>query len=285
MGTVAAAVPTAGAAGAKAPDRPRRLLVVSDSTLAGVPVNGALDDLRAALPGWEVTYDARAYRNTAQGVDIVAGHDPADFDAVVVGLGNNDAWSPDYFAAQMARMIEVLAPVPNVYWLTVREAPRFQQPFARVNAVIRARAAAAPRVEVVDWNRYGAEHPEAFYDDGLHLTPAGGTEMAQFLASVVKRRSPYLEVESPPSGPAPEAAPGAAAPASERSGGAAPAATPAAGPDPAAAHRAAGGRATGRVGAVPGPSKVLVAATIGGILLVAAAGIVLSRSRSRATRP
>ncbi len=266
----AAAHPRAGTA----PPPPKKLLVISDSTLAGVPANGTLDDLHTALPGWEVTFDARAYRNTGQGVDVAAAHRPGDFDAVVVGLGANDALSVANFSAQMARMLDVLAPVPRSYWLTLRESPRFQRQFAAVNSVIRLRAAATPNVEVADWNRFGVEHPEAFYDDGLHLTPAGGAEMSGFLASLVKRESPYLEPE--PGGRAAALAVPAEAGTAADGVGAGPGAAAAAGPARARVPVAggAGGAAAGQV-----------AATIGAIVVAGATGIALSRRRSRGGDP
>lgn len=244
----------------------KRLLVVSDSTLAGIPANGALDDLRSALPGWEVTLDAHAYRNTAQGVDVVAARDPSRFDVVVVGLGANDAWSTDNFSAQMGRMVSLLTAVPRVYWLTLRESPRFQRAFAPVNSVIRLRAAAAPNVEVADWNRFGAEHPEAFYGDGLHLTPAGGADAARFIASLVERTNPYLEAE--PAEPR-EEAPAAAGP----------------GPSPGAAVTTPAAARPARPPSGPDrrpdadPSPWAVALTIGAIVLAGAGGIVGSRLR------
>lgn len=254
------------------PNSPKRLLVVSDSTLAGIPTNGALDDLRSALPGWEVTLDARAYRNTAQGVDVAATRDPARFGVVVVvGLGANDAWSADNFSAQMDRMVTLLTAVPRVYWLTLRESPRFQGAFAPVNSVIRLRAAAAPHVEVADWNRFGAEHPEAFYGDGLHLTPAGGADAARFIASLVERTNPYLEAE--PAEPR-EAAPAEAA-AEPPPVRASPVRARAAAPVPAAS----GTRR--RSGADPSPWGISV--TIAAIILTGAGAIAVSRTRGPAS--
>jgi len=264
---------TAAAAGA-----PRRLLVLSDSTLAGIPANGTLDDLHAALPGWEVTFDARAYRNTAQAVDIATGHDPSTFDAVVVGLGANDAWSPTNFSAQMARLLEVLSPVPDVYWLTLRESPRFQASFAPVNSVIRLRASATPGVELADWNRFGAEHPEAFYDDGLHLSPAGAAEAARFVATLVGRENPYLDPEAPPPDASP---PGAAVAGNGRSRP-----TPLDGgdgvpPAPRPGERGvAGSAATASAPARTARATWPVIATIGAITVAGAAAIALSRRLS-----
>ncbi|MCL4292217.1 MAG: hypothetical protein KJ056_04210 [Acidimicrobiia bacterium] len=248
------------------PKAPKRLRVGSGSTLAGIPTNGALDDLRAALPDWEVTLDAHAYRNTAQGVDVAAARDPSRFDVVVVGLGANDAWSTDNFSAQMDRMLTLLTAVPRVYWLTLRESPRFQRAFAPVNSVIRLRAAAAPHVEVADWNRFGAEHPEAFYGDGLHLTPAGGADAARFIASLVERTNPYLEAE--PTEPREEAPTDTAS-----------------GPSPGAEITTPATARPTRPSSSPvrrpdaDPSPWAVTVTIGAIVLAGAGGIVGSRLR------
>jgi lysophospholipase L1-like esterase len=36
---------------------------------------------------------------------------------------------------------------------------------------------------LVDWHSAGGDHPEWFYDDGLHLRPDGATAYAQLVAA------------------------------------------------------------------------------------------------------
>jgi hypothetical protein len=174
-----------------------RLLVVGDSILAGVLANNALGQLQQELPGWEIVFDAQADRSTQGGDDVVRADDPASFDMVVVGLGANNGWSADVFAQQMRQLMDDLKPVPRVYWLTVRAVPRFATQYAAVNFVIRTVANEYPNLQAVDWDAFGVQHPEAFYGDGLHLSPAGSTEMVDFLASLVKGTNAYLIARSP----------------------------------------------------------------------------------------
>ena len=35
---------------------------------------------------------------------------------------------------------------------------------------------------LVDWHNIAADHPEFFYDDGIHLRPEGATAYAQLIA-------------------------------------------------------------------------------------------------------
>jgi hypothetical protein len=162
-----------------------------------VLANNSLGQLQQELPGWEIVFDAQADRSTEGGDDVVRADDPASFDMVIVGLGANNGWSADVFAQQMRQLMDDLRPVPKVYWLTVRAVPRFARQYAAVNFVIRTVANEYPNLQAVDWDAFGAQHPEAFYGDGLHLSPAGGTEMVDFLASLVKGSNAYLIARSP----------------------------------------------------------------------------------------
>lgn len=179
------------------PPHRERLLVIGDSVLAGVLANHALGQLQDALPGWEVVFDAAADRSTAGGADVVLADDPASFDMVIVGLGTNNGWSAKVFAEQARQLLEDLKPVAHVYWLTVHEVHRFQRQYAAVNFVIRGLADQYANLQAVDWNAFGAQHPEAFYGDGLHLAPVGSKEMATFLATLVNGTNAYLLPRSP----------------------------------------------------------------------------------------
>jgi lysophospholipase L1-like esterase len=38
---------------------------------------------------------------------------------------------------------------------------------------------------LVDWHSFGGEHPEFFWDDGIHLRPEGAAAYAQLIAGYV----------------------------------------------------------------------------------------------------
>jgi hypothetical protein len=184
---IATANPAAAAAPAPAAPR-QQVLVIGNSVVAGVAATGKLDDLQARLPGWDVTFDAHADRNTDIGVQLVSAAGPRRFQVVIVALGENDLLST--FPSEIKAMMGVVANVPRVYWLTVRESRRYAW-LPKINAQIRQSAPAYSNLAVADWNRYGAAHPADFWGDGLHLDPTGGADMAAFLADLVNGTSQY----------------------------------------------------------------------------------------------
>lgn len=176
----AAAAPRAAAV-ARAPERPR-LLVIGDSIILGTNGNIAAD-----LPDWDVVFDAAVSRSTAVGPDVLAAHG-TNFSVVVVALGANDGASPDVFAPRVAALLDALAPLPHVVWLTIHEARPY---YAQANAVIRDQVARHPNAIVGDWN--AAIRPGDVGADGLHLTGQGSAGMAAWVAGLVR-----LVVAPPP---------------------------------------------------------------------------------------
>ena len=168
-GSVATAVPTGRAA-----SNPRSALVIGDSVLAGTYGN-----IPADLPGWSVTMDATVDRSTDQGLAEVRKHGTS-FGVVVVQLGTNDGGTPSVYQPRLEALMNALAPVPRVIFLTIRVARPY---YAETNQIIRQVAAAHPNVSVGDWN--AAWLPTDTGDDGLHLTPSGSVHMAQFVAGLI----------------------------------------------------------------------------------------------------
>ncbi len=150
------------------------VFVLGDSVLVG-----AASSIPAHLADWLVTYDTQGNRRLAQGIDVLAERRDEIGEAVVIQLGNN--YIPgerDGFASQLDEAMGVLADVPRVVWVTVAEVNPGR---GEVNEAIRAAAARYPNVLVADWSL------EVFLDpgltwDGLHLTPAGRTRMAELVA-------------------------------------------------------------------------------------------------------
>ncbi|HET8930622.1 MAG TPA: hypothetical protein VFN21_08200 [Acidimicrobiales bacterium] len=167
-------VPPQADAAVREPGRPR-LLVIGDSIILGTHGNIAVN-----LPDWDVVFDADVSRSTAAGLDVLASHG-TDFSVVVVALGANDGGTPGVFAPRVAALLDALAPVPHVVWLTVHEARPY---YAQTNAIIRDQVARHPNAVVGDWN--AALRPGAVGADGLHLTGQGSAEMAAWVAGLVR---------------------------------------------------------------------------------------------------
>jgi lysophospholipase L1-like esterase len=255
---------TAAADVTPAPLTPQ-VLVVGDSVAAGVAATGKLADLQARLPGWQVTFDAQTDRSTSVGAQLVSAAGPRRFQVVILALGENDGTRA--FPEAMKAMMSVVAAVPRVYWLTVRESRRYPW-LPGINAMIRQTAPSYSNLAVADWNQYGAAHPADFWGDGLHLTPSGGADMAAFLADLVNDTSPYARPLTPPT------LPPTTAPASSR--------YPAVIPHAASASTARNGRGTSAAveGIGAGLAKALRVVLDGFVLLLllGAAAVALSPS-------
>ncbi len=182
-----AAVPAGASIAPGEPASPRpRLLVIGDSIILGTDGHIAAD-----LPGWDVTLDAAVSRSTAAGLDALQAHG-TDYSVVVVELGANDGGTPGVFQPRVAALLDALASVPRVVWLTIHQARPY---YAETNAIIRSEVAQHPNASVGDWN--AAIRPGDVGGDGLHLTPQGSLDMASWVAGVVRRaRAPATTTTS-----------------------------------------------------------------------------------------
>jgi hypothetical protein len=153
--------------------------VIGDSIILGTGGNIAAD-----LPDWDVTFDAAVSRSTEAGLAALQTHG-TDYQFVVIALGANDGGTPGVFQPRVASLLGALAKVPHVLWLTIHEARPY---YAQTNAIIRSEVAHHPNAAVGDWN--AAIKPGDVGEDGLHLTPQGSTDMASWVAGIVRTGTP-----------------------------------------------------------------------------------------------
>ncbi|HVL29012.1 MAG TPA: hypothetical protein VM390_12740 [Acidimicrobiales bacterium] len=151
VATVPASLPTVTA----------RVTAVGDSVLLGAKpllehqVEGIVVDADVGRQVADVLATVRSYRDQGRLGD-----------AFVIQTGNNGPINP----SQLDQLLQVLRPVPKVLVVNVK----VERPWQNANNdVIRYGVARAPNAVLVDWHALAGAHPEAFYDDGLHLTPAG----------------------------------------------------------------------------------------------------------------
>lgn len=95
-------------------------------------------------------------------------------DVAVVHIGNNGVFLPEQFDALM----QALSGVPRVYVLTVKVPRPWEGPN---NAVIVAGVARYPNTRLIDWHAASVQHPEYFWDDGIHLRPEGAAVYAELV--------------------------------------------------------------------------------------------------------
>jgi hypothetical protein len=165
-----AAAPPAEAAAAAAP---RTYTVIGDSVM-----RGALDVLKAALPGANV--DAVEGRQASVAFDIVnglAGSDHLGSD-VVLHIGTNGTIQPSALDAVLARMGK-----RRIVLLSVH-VPR---PWQDLNNRILGEAGHNhPNVHLVDWNAAASAHPEWLWPDGIHLRPDGAAAYRDLIEGALK---------------------------------------------------------------------------------------------------
>jgi peptidoglycan/LPS O-acetylase OafA/YrhL len=90
---------------------------------------------------------------------------------VVLHFGDNGGVDPNLIAQAMASLTDV----PRVLWINVK-VPRSWE--ARVNETLAAEIPKYPNARLLDWKGIATD-PSFFYEDGIHLRPAGAAFFAQ----------------------------------------------------------------------------------------------------------
>ena len=96
----------------------------------------------------------------------------------MVQLGTNGTINPDDFQ----RMMQILKNTKRVVIINAKVPRPWEE---EVNQVLGDGVKQYKNSVLVDWHRAGGDHPEWFYDDGLHLRPDGATAYAELVAAKV----------------------------------------------------------------------------------------------------
>ena len=155
------------------------VFVVGDSVILGAEA-----ELRAAFADWGFTIDAVESRSTGAGLEVLRARRAEVADIVVVALGYNDGADAAAWGSVVTQVLDELAAVPLVVWLTLREVRSY---YIDDNAVLAQLARARPNVLIADWWRTSAPIPSTeFAADGLHLRPVAAHAMATLVNDVVR---------------------------------------------------------------------------------------------------
>jgi hypothetical protein len=119
---------------------------------------------------------------------------------VIVHTGDNGTFQRSQFDAIM----QALSGVQQVIFVNVRVDRSWE---SSDNAMIAAAVAAYPNATLVDWHAATTNHPELFWDDGIHVKPAGASLYANLIAAAIKPPPP-----PPPPPPTPTPIPPTATP-------------------------------------------------------------------------
>lgn len=97
-------------------------------------------------------------------------------DTVIIALGANGSFDE----SMGQRLLDAIGTERTVYWITAYGKFLYWQ--EDVNGMIEKLAEKNENLNILDWASIASEHPEWFYDDGMHLNSEGQTGYADFIA-------------------------------------------------------------------------------------------------------
>lgn len=170
--TTTTTAPPGQVAGSQLPPGPNTLYVLGDSVILGA--QGAMP---GALPGWDVTFDAKESRRIDQGIGIVRSRGGAVGRVLVVHLCTN--WGGGDYGAAADQLLASLVGVERVVWVTCTP---WIPAVDSADEAIRALPSRHPEVVVADWAQLSGG-PGYTYADGLHLRPEGAAAISFLVSS------------------------------------------------------------------------------------------------------
>jgi peptidoglycan/LPS O-acetylase OafA/YrhL len=169
----AAAAPAPPAHAGTAPAPPLSLTAVGDSVMLGADA-----DLQAVLPGAAINaVEGRQAPDAFSTLNrlLASGHLGHD---VILQIGTNGTIDPGALNGLLAKLAGRKVILLNVH------VPRpWQNPD---NATIAAAVKTHPGVELLDWNAAASAHPAWFWNDGIHLRPAGAQAYTALILAALK---------------------------------------------------------------------------------------------------
>jgi peptidoglycan/LPS O-acetylase OafA/YrhL len=158
---------------------PPAVTAIGDSVMLG-----AANQLRAAIdamfPIAVTTVDAKESRQFSAGVDEIQMLKDQGLlgQIVIVQLGTNGTVNP----ADFDRMMTLLSDRQKVVIINAKVPRPWEE---QVNDTLAAGVKRYKNAVLLDWHGYGGQHPEFFYDDGIHLRPDGAQFYAQLIAAAL----------------------------------------------------------------------------------------------------
>ena len=100
---------------------------------------------------------------------------------VIIGVGDNGLITPDV----LRQTLSALHQVPRVIVLNNRVGRYWE---SSNNQTIASIVPHYNNVRLLDWHALSASHPSWFYDDGIHLTPAGAIAYTRLIVSAAREK-------------------------------------------------------------------------------------------------
>ncbi len=155
----------------------RMMSVIGDSVFLGA--SPAFQELQE-----HAVIDAKISRQVYQAMDVAKKLEKKGKlgDTIIISLGTNGNFNP----ATGQELIDYLGPDRTIYWINAYGKKLDIQ--KQVNETIRDLAKRNANVSVISWASEGKDHPDWFYQDGVHLNSKGQTGFARFIQKSIEKR-------------------------------------------------------------------------------------------------
>ncbi|MEI7556612.1 acyltransferase family protein [Candidatus Chlorohelix sp.] len=166
--------PTAIPQATPTPEIPLRVTAIGDSVMLG-----AAKDLGNLIPG--LTLDAEVSRQFLRANDILKSYKKEGVlgNLVIIHLGNNGGISDQQFDELMQNLVDI----KRVIFVNDKVPRRWEEPN---NDIIARGVKRYPNTQLVDWFTASTNHPELFWEDGMHLRPEGAKFYAELVISALR---------------------------------------------------------------------------------------------------
>ncbi len=169
-----AATPTPTPVPTANPNTAPTVTAVGDSVMVG-----ASTDMANEIPNLDL--DAKVGLQVSEAIQILQSRVNAGTlrQVVVVDVGNNGPMTSEEFD----QIMSLAGNDRKVIFLSVRVPRSWEGPN---NQVIAQGVSRYPNASLIDWYSETVNHPELFWDDGIHLRPAGATLYTQLIAQQIQ---------------------------------------------------------------------------------------------------
>ncbi len=163
----------------------QRVLVIHDSI--GL---GARPQIADAFPNSEVNFLGFVGFRANVAADLLRANPSVISEHVVVQLGSNHGSGP-LFARDIDRLMELLADVDHVTWLTP---PRYRPEMDAITNEIFLATRRHPNLQLAPWGAFADARPHLTWDDGIHLRTEGAEAMAEMMRSHLEGDVPWNRI-------------------------------------------------------------------------------------------
>jgi hypothetical protein len=155
-----------------------QVVAVGDSVMVS-----AADELTGVID--QLSMDAAIGRQIREVIEVLQAIADAGRmgNVVIIQVGNNGYLS----AKKFDEMMQLLKDVQYVYILNCRVPRQWE---TTVNTVLAEGVTRHPNATLIDWYAASADHPEFFWNDGMHLRPEGAKAYTELIVEQLSKVAP-----------------------------------------------------------------------------------------------